>query len=124
MRTPGRGQSSASNKRSGFIVSTRGSLIHDGEKKVTLKESLLDEESFSVMMSSDTQRDKRNTVKVKSSNKRDTLDKEHEDFKNSIQNKKLKKILQTSMRSVLKKKYSYKVTLESQVIDISEVDVK
>ena len=124
MRTPGRGQSSASNKRSGFIVSTRGSLIHDGEKKVTLKESLLDEDSFSVMMSSDTQRDKRNTVKVKSSNKRDTLDKEHEDFKNSIQNKKLKKILQTSMRSVLKKKYSYKVTLESQVIDISEVDVK
>lgn len=124
MRTPGRGQSSASNKRSGFIVSTRGSLIHDGEKKVTLKESLLDEESFSAMISSDTQRDKRNTVKVKSSNKRDTLDKEHEDFKNSIQNKKLKKILQTSMRSVLKKKYSYKVTLESQVIDISEVDVK
>ena len=124
MRTPGRGQSSASNKRSGFIVSTRGSLIHDGEKKVTLKESLLDEDSFSAMISSDTQRDKRNTVKVKSSNKRDTLDKEHEDFKNSIQNKKLKKILQTSMRSVLKKKYSYKVTLESQVIDISEVDVK
>ena len=124
MRTPGRGQSSSSNKRSGFIVSTRGSLIHDGEKKVTLKESLLDEDSFSAMISSDTQRDKRNTVKVKSSNKRDTLDKEHEDFKNSIQNKKLKKILQTSMRSVLKKKYSYKVTLESQVIDISEVDVK
>ena len=93
LKTPGRGKSSTSNKRAGFIVSTQGYLIHDGEKKIILRESLLDESSFTAMVNSDFYRDKRNTVKAKSSHKRDTLNRDHEDFENIIRNKKFKKIL-------------------------------
>lgn len=118
-----RNRVSVNQKRPGVIMSDRGSIIQNGVKVDQLKQPLIDSDNFAKLIEGFDRRSKRNTVRISQKDTRDSLNKDHEDFELSINNKSFKKILESSIKTMLKKKFAYQMTLEELQINVSINDV-